>query len=277
MKAATCHPAPTLVRVPGGADGRPDLRADAADVRQQLVIARARRARGRPRAEEAWTAPARRAAPAHIRPARPTPSTTGVLHRPIPASCRHGDVRRSAKRDCTCGHGGSAPGIPSRRCPGAQATGSTRASSCACPARAWPPATTKPSSSRPSTTAAARIPRCFRMARWWPSLRPSFASPSPRAARPPATSAERRALTLCLVGPDGAAYVKAAAHALPAPSLAEEGLAAFEAHVEEVLVDAPAAGEKARLTSGITFVSDDPRGQARAGAARLDALRGLRA
>ena len=84
---------------------------------------------------------------------------------------------------------------------------------------------------------------------------------------------ERRALTLCLVGPDGAAYVKAAARALPAPSLADEGLAAFEAGVEEVLVDAPAAGEKARLTSGITFVADDPRGQARAGATRLDTLR----
>ena len=58
-----------------------------------------------------------------------------------------------------------------------------------------------------------------------------------------------------------------------APSLADEGLAAFEARIEEVLADTPAAGEKARLTSGITFVADDPAGQARAWAARLDALR----
>jgi hypothetical protein len=86
--------------------------------------------------------------------------------------------------------------------------------------------------------------------------------------------AERSALTLCLIGPDGAAYVKAAARALPAePSLAAEGLVAFEAHVEEVLVDAPAAGEKAHLTTGITFTADDPEGRARVWAARLDALR----
>ena len=57
------------------------------------------------------------------------------------------------------------------------------------------------------------------------------------------------------------------------PSLAAEWLVAFEAHVEEVLVDAPAAGEKAHLTTGITFTADDPEGQARAWAARLDALR----
>jgi hypothetical protein len=38
-------------------------------------------------------------------------------------------------------------------------------------------------------------------------------------------------------------------------------------------VDAPAAGEAARLTSGITFAADDPAGQAREWAARLAALR----
>jgi hypothetical protein len=85
--------------------------------------------------------------------------------------------------------------------------------------------------------------------------------------------AERTALTLCLISPDGVAYVKAAVRALAAPSLASEGLAAFEAHIEEVLADTPSAGEKARLTSGITFAADDPAGQARAWAARLDALR----
>jgi len=86
--------------------------------------------------------------------------------------------------------------------------------------------------------------------------------------------AARGAVTLCLIGPEGAAYVKAAARALPAErSLAEKGLVAFEAAVEDFLVDAPAAGETARLTSGITFVADDPVGQAREWAARLDGLR----
>jgi Pyridoxamine 5'-phosphate oxidase len=86
--------------------------------------------------------------------------------------------------------------------------------------------------------------------------------------------AERGALTLCLIGPDGAAYVKTAAQPLPAePSLSAQGLAAFEARVEEVLVDAPAAGEKAHLTSGITFTADDPDFQAQAWGTKLDALR----
>jgi flavin reductase (DIM6/NTAB) family NADH-FMN oxidoreductase RutF len=86
--------------------------------------------------------------------------------------------------------------------------------------------------------------------------------------------AARGAVTLCLIGPEGAAYVKAAARALPAErSLAEKGLVAFEARVEDVLVDAPAARETAHLTSGITFAPDDPVGQAREWATRLDALR----
>jgi hypothetical protein len=86
--------------------------------------------------------------------------------------------------------------------------------------------------------------------------------------------AARDALTLCLIGPDGVAYVKAAARPLPGErSLAEEGLVAFEARVEDVLVDTPAAGEKAHLTSGITFAADDPEGHARAWAARLRGLR----
>jgi len=86
--------------------------------------------------------------------------------------------------------------------------------------------------------------------------------------------AARGAVTLCLIGPEGAAYVKAAARALPAErSLAGKGLVAFEARVEDVLVDAPAAGEKARLTGGITFAAEDPASQAREWAARLDALR----
>jgi hypothetical protein len=86
--------------------------------------------------------------------------------------------------------------------------------------------------------------------------------------------AARGALTLCLIGAEGVHYVKTAARALPAePSLEAEGLAAFEARVEDVLVDAPAAGEKAHLTGGITFAADDPEAQARAGAGRLEGLR----
>jgi hypothetical protein len=84
----------------------------------------------------------------------------------------------------------------------------------------------------------------------------------------------RRALTLCLVGPDGVAYVKASARPLaPEPWLAAQGLAAFEAAVEDVLVDSPAPGEGASLTSGIAFASADPERQARESAARLEALR----
>jgi hypothetical protein len=86
--------------------------------------------------------------------------------------------------------------------------------------------------------------------------------------------AARGALALCLIGADGVTYVKAAARALPAePSLEAEGLAAFEARVEDVLVDAPAAGEKAHLTSGITFTAEDPEFQAQTWATKLDALR----
>lgn len=85
---------------------------------------------------------------------------------------------------------------------------------------------------------------------------------------------DRRALTLCLVGPDGVAYVKASARPLASePWLAAKGLAAFEAEVEDVLVDSPAPGEDARLTSGIGFAAADPERQARESAARLAALR----
>ena len=86
--------------------------------------------------------------------------------------------------------------------------------------------------------------------------------------------AARGAMTLCLIGADGVHYVKTAARALPAePSLEAEGLAAFEARVEDVLVDAPAAGERAHLTSGITFATDDAEGQERVWTARLEGLR----
>lgn len=86
--------------------------------------------------------------------------------------------------------------------------------------------------------------------------------------------ASRRAITLCLVtAAEGALYVKARARPLPALGPAFAGRAAFEAHVEEVRADAPAAGEAARLTSGIAFVSEDPRRQAADGVARLEALR----
>jgi len=86
--------------------------------------------------------------------------------------------------------------------------------------------------------------------------------------------ASRGALTLCLIDADGVTYVKATARPLLAePSLEAQGLIAFEAHVEDVLVDAPAAGEKAHLTSGITFAAEDPDGQARAWASRLEGLR----
>ena len=74
--------------------------------------------------------------------------------------------------------------------------------------------------------------------------------------------AARGALTLSLIGPEGVAYVKAAARALPAERpRGEEGRVAFEARVEDVLVDTPAAGEKAHLTSGITFAADDSEGE----------------
>jgi hypothetical protein len=87
--------------------------------------------------------------------------------------------------------------------------------------------------------------------------------------------AARGAVTLCLLSAaEGATYVKADARALPPePALAAEGLSAYEARVQDVLADAPAAGENARLTSGITFASSDAAGQASRGAARLEALR----
>jgi hypothetical protein len=86
--------------------------------------------------------------------------------------------------------------------------------------------------------------------------------------------AARGAVTLCLVtAAEGALYVKARARALSAPALSGAGRAAFEARVEEVRADAPTAGEAARLTSGITFVSEATDGQAADGAARLEALR----
>jgi hypothetical protein len=84
----------------------------------------------------------------------------------------------------------------------------------------------------------------------------------------------RAAVTLCVIGPDGVAYVKATAHALPAePSLSGRGLVAFEARVEDVLLDASAAEEGARLTSGITFAMEDPAARARDWTERLEALR----
>jgi len=83
----------------------------------------------------------------------------------------------------------------------------------------------------------------------------------------------RGAITLCLVtAAEGALYVKARARPLPAGVLGA-GLAAYEARIEEVLADAPAAGEEARLTSGIAFVSEDPARQSAAWAMRLEALR----
>jgi hypothetical protein len=85
---------------------------------------------------------------------------------------------------------------------------------------------------------------------------------------------DRGALTICLVDAGGAAYVKAAARPLPPePSLVRMGMAAFEATVEDVLVDSPARGEEARLRSGITFIAADPARRARDSAAGLEALR----
>lgn len=86
--------------------------------------------------------------------------------------------------------------------------------------------------------------------------------------------ADRGALTLCLIDADGATYVKAHARPLPPEaSLEAQGLAAFEAHVEDVLVDAPTAAEKAHLATGITFTADDPEDQARAWSDRREGLR----
>jgi len=84
---------------------------------------------------------------------------------------------------------------------------------------------------------------------------------------------DRGALTLCLIDADGATYVKARARPLSsAASLEAQGLVAFEAHVEDVRADAPAASEAARLASGITFATDDPA-FSRDGASRIEALR----
>jgi hypothetical protein len=84
---------------------------------------------------------------------------------------------------------------------------------------------------------------------------------------------DRGALTLCLIDPDGATYVKAHARPLPPEvSLEAQGLAAFEAHVEEVLVDAPTASEAARLATGITFATDDTA-RSRDRPSRIEALR----
>jgi hypothetical protein len=86
--------------------------------------------------------------------------------------------------------------------------------------------------------------------------------------------ADRGAVTMCLIGADGAVYVKAAARPLPAEtSLERDRLVAFEAHIEDVLADAPTAGEDARLTSGIAFAATDPETQARAWATRRAGLR----
>jgi hypothetical protein len=85
--------------------------------------------------------------------------------------------------------------------------------------------------------------------------------------------AARGAVTLCLVSAGGATYVKGDARALPGgPALAAESLVAYEARIQDVLVDFPASAEAARLTSGITFASDDPA-LARAWASRIEALR----
>jgi len=95
----------------------------------------------------------------------------------------------------------------------------------------------------------------------------------PAASTTARNLAARGAVTLCLIAPAGVAYVKAAARPLPAePFLAGQGLAAFEVHIEDVLADAPAASEAARLATGITFTTDDPA-FSRDRAARLDALR----
>jgi Pyridoxamine 5'-phosphate oxidase len=84
----------------------------------------------------------------------------------------------------------------------------------------------------------------------------------------------RQAMTLCLIEADGVAYVKASARPLaPEPWLAARGQAAFEAHIEDVLVDSPAPGEAAWLTSGIRFAVDDPARYVHESAARIDALR----
>jgi hypothetical protein len=84
----------------------------------------------------------------------------------------------------------------------------------------------------------------------------------------------RHAMTLCLIEADGVAYVKASARALASEAwLAARGLAAFEAEVQDVLVDAPAPGEAAWLTSGIRFAVDDPERYVHDSAARLEALR----
>jgi hypothetical protein len=84
----------------------------------------------------------------------------------------------------------------------------------------------------------------------------------------------RHAITVCLVDPEGVAYIKAAARRLaPGPWLAARGLAAFELEVQDVLVDAPAPGEPAWLTSGIRFAVEDVERYLQDSADRIHALR----
>jgi hypothetical protein len=107
------------------------------------------------------------------------------------------------------------------------------------------------------------------------ALTPALVRIAVRAASATARNLSARgAVTLGLISAaEGVTYVKADARALAAePTLAADGLVAYEARVGDVLLDAPATSEAARLTSGITFASDDPS-LAAAWAARREALR----
>ena len=83
----------------------------------------------------------------------------------------------------------------------------------------------------------------------------------------------RGALTLCLVGPGSAVYVKARAREI-VPAVAHPALARFEAQIEEVRRDRARADLEGAtdILSGITFAVADPAAKANEWAALQKAL-----
>ena len=83
----------------------------------------------------------------------------------------------------------------------------------------------------------------------------------------------RGAVTLCLVAPGSAVYVKARAREI-APALSHPALARFEAHIEDVRRDRARADLEGgtEILSGITFAVADPGGKTSEWAALQEAL-----
>ena len=83
----------------------------------------------------------------------------------------------------------------------------------------------------------------------------------------------RGAVTLCLVAPGSAVYVKARAREI-APAASHPALARFEAHIEDVRRDQARADLEGatEIASGITFAVADPAAKASEWAALQEAL-----